>query len=197
VKDLALHLLDDDLGWLSRLRDRDRSGVLDTSDSTSFVNALATKNQQWIDGTPQLSLPVVAGLLRWSGREMNDWYATVDLMGEGGVYWASDGPVPMRFDLAQDLTERWVHQRQMRDAVGRLGSYETVYLGIVLRTFVWAFPHQYRVHAAPGTQVEVSLDGGGEWTLVSDGRGRWEMHEVRPSAAAASLSATEVGGGAS
>ncbi len=46
VKDLALHLLDDDLGWLSRLRDRDRSGGLDTSDSTSFVNALATKNQR-------------------------------------------------------------------------------------------------------------------------------------------------------
>ncbi len=115
-------------------------------------------------------------------------------MGEGGINWASDGPVPMWFDLAQDLTERWVHQRQMRDAVGRLGSYETVYLGIVLRTFVWAFPHQYWVHAAPGTQVEVRLDGGGEWTLVSDGRDRWEMHEGRPSAAAASLSATEVGG---
>jgi len=118
VKDLALHLLDDDLGWLSRLRDQDRSGVLEMSDSTSFVNALAAKNQRWIDGTRQLSLPVVAGLLRWSGREMDDWYASLDLMGEGGVYWASDGAVPLWFDLAQDLTERWVHQRNCSGPAG-------------------------------------------------------------------------------
>jgi len=125
---------------------------------------------------------------------MDDWYASLDLMGEGGVYWASDGAVPLWFDLAQDLTERWVHQRQMREAIGRLGAYDTDYLGIVLRTFVWAFPHQYRFSAAPGTEVEVRLDGGGEWTLASDGRGRWKMHEGQPSAAAASLWATQDAG---
>ncbi len=194
VKDLALNVLDDDLGWLSRLRDRDLSGVVNVSDSTSFVSALAMKNQRWIDGAGQLSLPVVAGLLGWSGREMDDWYATLDLMGKGGVYWASDGPVPLWFELAQDLTERWVHQGQMREAVDRLGTYGTDYLRTVLRTLVWAFPHQYRVSSAPETEVAVSLAGGGQWTLVSDGQGRWEMHEGEASLAAASLLATHGAG---
>ena len=39
VKDLALHILDDDLGWLSRGRDHDRSGRLDVDDS-GVVDAL-------------------------------------------------------------------------------------------------------------------------------------------------------------
>jgi hypothetical protein len=194
VKDVALHLLDDDLGWLSRLRDEDRSGRLDASDPASFVAALAEKNQRWIDGARRLSLPVVAGLLRWAGHEIDDWYASLDLMTEGGVYWASDGPVPMWFDIAQDLTERWVHQRQMRAAVQRVEDYDTRYLPTVLRTFAWAFPHQYRVSAAAGTQVGVRLDGGGVWTLVSDGQGRWSMRVGEPEFAAASLWASQQAG---
>jgi Mycothiol maleylpyruvate isomerase N-terminal domain len=75
VKDLALHLLDDDLGWLSRGRDQDMSGLLDMSDHGSFVAALAAKNQRWIDGAQGLSRHVVAGLLRWSGEQMDIYYA--------------------------------------------------------------------------------------------------------------------------
>ena len=44
VKAVALHLLDDDLGWLSRGRDTDQSGTLDMSNYASFVEALAAKN---------------------------------------------------------------------------------------------------------------------------------------------------------
>src|SRR5690349_6796550 len=49
VKDVALHLLDDDLGWLSRDRDGDTSGLLDASgDYRQFVAALDAKNQRWV-----------------------------------------------------------------------------------------------------------------------------------------------------
>lgn len=123
VKDLALHLLDDDLGWLSRDRDRDRTGLLSVSDHGAFVEALAAKNQRWIDGARGLSAPVIIGLLEWAGHEMDSYYSTMDLEGDGQVSWASDGPVPMWFDIAQDLTERWVHQMQMREAVGRVEGY--------------------------------------------------------------------------
>jgi Mycothiol maleylpyruvate isomerase N-terminal domain. len=116
VKDLALHLLDDDLGWLSRGRDGDRTGLLSTCDHGSFVEALAAKNQRWIDGAAGLSMPVIIGLLEWAGGAMDVYYSTMDLEGDGQVSWASDGRVPMWFDIAQDLTERWVHQMQMREA---------------------------------------------------------------------------------
>jgi uncharacterized damage-inducible protein DinB len=52
VKDVALHLLDDDLGWLSRGRDGDWSGLLPTvGDYRSFVQSLDDKNERWVVGS--------------------------------------------------------------------------------------------------------------------------------------------------
>lgn len=177
VKDVALHLLDDDLGWLSRGRDGDPSGRLAMEDQTSFVEALATKNQRWIDGARGLSLRVVADLLEWTGQQMDAYYDSMDLEAEGRVSWAGDGPVPLWFDIAQDLTERWVHQMQMREAVGRVEDYAQRYLPTVLRTFVWALPHQFRVASPVGTTVQVDLTSGGVWTLTCEGNARWTLSE--------------------
>ncbi|WP_269048269.1 DinB family protein [Paenarthrobacter sp. Z7-10] len=100
VKGVVLHLLDDDLGWLSRLRDRELSGRLDVHEYRSFVDALNAKNQRWILGTWGLSPRVIIDLLEWSGNEMDRWWATIDLMDSGGVNWASDGEVPRTLDIA-------------------------------------------------------------------------------------------------
>lgn len=177
VKGLALHLLDDDLGLLSRQRDRDHSNLLAMDDHETFVAALATKNERWIDGAGGLSTRVITELLAWSGAQLDEHYANVDLLGKGFVSWASDAPVPMWLDMARELTERWVHQMQMREAVGRVDDYAGCYLPTVLRTFVWALPHQFRVRAPAATTVEVDLSSGGIWHLVSDGASRWSLHE--------------------
>ena len=177
VKDLALHLLDDDLGWLSRGRDGDRTGLLSVSEHGAFVEALAAKNQRWIDGAHGLSAPVIIGLLEWAGREMDTYYSTMDLTADGHVGWASDDRVPIWFDIAQDLTERWVHQMQMREAVGRVEGCADTYRPTVLRTFVWALPHQYRVDASPGATVQVDLTSGGSWHLTCDGFMHWSLGE--------------------
>ena len=124
AKDLVLHILDDDLGWLSRGRDGDLSGLLVIDDHASFVKALAAKNQRWIDGAHGLSRQVLIDLLDWSGTQMDAYYASMDLRGEGHVGWAGDDSVPVWFDVAQDLTERWVHQMQIREAVGRVDDFE-------------------------------------------------------------------------
>jgi uncharacterized protein (TIGR03083 family) len=185
VKDLALHLLDDDLGWLSRGRDGDRSGLLDITHQESFVAALAAKNQRWVEGAQGFSLPVVTGLLRWAGAEMDAYYDTIDLRADGRVSWASDDPVPQWFDIAQDLTERWVHQMQMREAVGRVGTYRSDYLRPVLRTFVWALPHQFRVPAPARTRLNVDLGAGGRWSLAAQPSGAWVLTEGLADAPAA------------
>ncbi|MDQ2851081.1 MAG: maleylpyruvate isomerase N-terminal domain-containing protein [Actinomycetota bacterium] len=108
VKGLALHLLDDDLGLLSRQRDHDHSNLLAMDDHETLVTALATKNERWINGAAGLSTRVVTELLAWSGEQLDEHYADVDLLGEGSVSWASDAPVPMWLDMARELTERWV-----------------------------------------------------------------------------------------
>lgn len=142
-------------------------------------------------GTQGLSARVIADLLAWSGEQMDDYYASLDLLGDGEVTWASDGPVPVWFDLAQDLTERWVHQMQLREAVDRVEDFADRYLPVVLRTFVWALPHQYRVDAPAGATVAVDLAAGGAWHLVNDGSTRWVLEEGRAASPAASASFTD------
>jgi uncharacterized protein (TIGR03083 family) len=177
VKDLALHLLDDDLGWLSRGRDGDTSSLLRVEDPQALVAALAEKNQRWVEGAHGLSLRVTLGLLAWTGGQMDAYYASMDLLGEGHVGWAGTGPVPIWFDIAQDLTERWVHQMQMREATGRVEGYRDAFLPTVLRTFVWALPHQYHADAPAGTTVQVDLGAGGVWRLDRREDGAWTLHE--------------------
>lgn len=172
VKDVALHLLDDDLGWLSRERDGDAAGLLAIDvDYDEFVRSLDAKNERWVIGASGLSSRVVADLLRWSGDQVAAYHATIDLEAGASVIWASDEPVPRWFDLCRDLTERWVHQQHIRAAVERPGAHDR-FLADVLETFVWAFPHQYAVDAPDGTRVQIGLDSGGTWHLIRSGR-RW------------------------
>lgn len=64
VRDVALHLLDDDLGWLSRGRDGDLSGLIPMDvDYRDFVGALNHKNQSWVDASQGLSRQLVRELL--------------------------------------------------------------------------------------------------------------------------------------
>lgn len=184
VADVARHLLDDDLGWLSRGRDGDLSGQLDESgDYRSFVRSLDEKNQRWVDGTRGLSPRVVTDLLRWSGEEFQRHVDGLDLDEPSSVIWSGPDPAPRWFDLARDFTERWVHHQQIRDAVGRPGLTDDEHLGAVLRTFLWALPHHYRDVAAPaGTTLVIWITGpgGGAWSLVCSGAGPWDLDEGEP-----------------
>lgn len=186
VKDVALHLLDGDLGQLSIRRDGDLSGLLDdTSGYRQFVAALDAKNQRWVDAAAGLSPRVLTDLLRWSGEQVSRYYATVALHGRARVNWASDGPVPRWLDLAREMTERWVHQQHIRDAAGQPGSHDR-FLPDVLATFAWAFPHQYRPEAEPGTAVQVDFGGGGRWRLTREADG-WVLDEGTAPGPAATL----------
>jgi hypothetical protein len=67
-------------------------------------------------------------------------------------------------------------QQQIRDAVQVPGRHER-FLPDVLRTFVWAFPYQYRAEAAAGTVVQLDFGrGGGSWTLTREAS-RWVLDE--------------------
>ena len=159
---------------LARPRRRHTSGLLPTDgDYRDFVRSLDAKNERWVLGAGGLSQRVVVELLRWSGDQVDQFYRSIDLEGSSGVIWASGGSVPRWFDLCRDLTERWVHQRHIRDAVGRPGDHDR-FLADVLRTFVWAFPHQYTADAPDGTIVQIGLGVGGTWHLVRSDR-RWNL----------------------
>ena len=87
--------------------------------------------------------------------------------------WAGEEESLNWFDVARELTERWHHQQQIRDATGRPPLYEP-YLGPVLATFVRALPFTYRdVEAPEGTAVVFN-----DWTLVREDSA-WRLYEGR------------------
>lgn len=185
VGDVARHLLDDDLGLLSRQRDGDRSGLIPVDGPhEAFVAALDAKNERWVVGAAGLSRQVVTDLLRWSGAEVDRHLATVDLGAPSQVSWAG-GAAPRWLDVAREMTERWVHGRHITDAVGRTppDGADPV-RAEVLRTFVWAVPAQLGP-AAAGTTVGVAL-GDQWWTVRRDAAG-WDLAEGRPAAPTATL----------
>jgi uncharacterized protein (TIGR03083 family) len=182
VKDVALHLLADDLGRLSWGRDGFASPSfaigLDIGQWSGLVAAINRQNETWVEATRRLSPRLLCDLLRFSGEETDAYYRTLDPNAIGGpVDWAGPEPAPVWLDLAREYTERWVHQQQIRDAVGRPGLTERPWLHPVLDTFVRALPHTLRDAAAPiGACVRLAIRGeaGGQWLAVR-AEGGWRL----------------------
>src|SRR6266581_8786140 len=52
---------------------------------------------------------------------------------------------------------------------GRAADQQDEYLSLVLRTFIWGFPHQYQARAPAGTTIALEIPGIGAWTLTRTG----------------------------
>jgi uncharacterized protein (TIGR03083 family) len=183
VKDIALHLLAVDLSWLAHGRDHSQAGIIPVSaEHEEFVRGLAQLNQRWVDGARMLSPRLITGLLEWSGEQLDAYLAAVDLACPSSVYWA--GEVPLWFNLAREFTERWVHYQQIRETVRPAGhdQRQDEYLPLVLRTFIWGFPHQYKAQAPAGTVIAVEIPSIGTWTLTRTATG-WSLDEGQQAAA--------------
>lgn len=117
-------------------------------------------------------------LLGWGGEQVLAYFRSLDPQAIGGpVSWAGPEPAPHWLDMAREYTERWVHQEQIRDAVGVTGLREPLLFHPVLDTFAHALPHAYRdVAAADGTHVRLVVTGqaGGQWSVIKRG-GRWGL----------------------
>src|SRR4029079_2808652 len=94
------------------------------------------------------------------------------------VDWAGPEPAPVWMHVAREYTERWLHQQQIRDALGRRGLMERRMFAPVLDTFVRALPHRFRdVASSDGTHVRLTITGnaGGMWSLIRE-RGGWRLY---------------------
>jgi uncharacterized protein (TIGR03083 family) len=178
VKDVAAHLLGGDVGILSRERDHfvASASVIHTHDQLiALVNRL---NDEWVTAARRMSPRVLCDLLAWMGPRVEAYFSSLDPMAIGGpVSWAGPEPAPVWFDLARELTERWHHQQQMRDATRRPPLYDPYFLAPVLDTFVRALPYNFRQTSAPsGTivRLEISGDAGGVW-FVRRASESWEL----------------------
>jgi uncharacterized protein (TIGR03083 family) len=183
VKDIALHLLSVDLGKLARCRDgfSDPSFAppgADLTDWTTLVGALGEWNEQWIRATRRLSQRLLCELLQVTGPLVHSYFTSIDLTALGEtVSWAGPDPAPVWLDVAREYTERWTHQQQIREAVGRPGLTERRFFAPVLATFIHALPHTLRSVKAPeDTRLRLRITGeaGGAWQVVRTSE-RWQL----------------------
>ena len=188
VKDLAAHLLGDDLGVVARGRDAYTASWIDAPSYEALVAAIDAQNEVWVAAMRRASPRQLVELLRFSAEHLHAHLSSLDLDAMGGpVDWAGPQPQPIWMDVAREYTEMWAHQAQIRDAVAApmLGTRRMFFP--VLDCYARALPHAFReVAAAEGTHVRLVVTGeaGGEWSLVRSG-GAWGLFsgvEPAPSA---------------
>lgn len=165
VKDVAAHLLDTALRRLSSHRDGHHMPANVNGGLVQLVNFM---NREWVSTARRLSPEVLTDMLDRYGRQMADFFMTLDphAPAQWAVSWAGDETSPMWFDIARELTERWHHQQQIRDAVGRPPLYQSRFFTPVIDTFMRALPFTYRsVEAAAGTSLAFEIGDVGTWFL--------------------------------
>ena len=160
VKDIAAHLLDTTLRRLSMHRDAYMPPPREITSISALVNDL---NAEGVSYARRLSPDMLVDLHERYGAQLAEFFATLDPFADAkwSVSWAGEEQSPMWFDVARELTEKWHHQQQIRDAVGRAPLYER-YLAPVIATFVRALPFTYRdVDASVVVRIDDAV-----WSLV-------------------------------
>ena len=193
VKDIVAHLLDSCLRRLSFGRDGlDPASARPISGYEDLVAYLNELNAQWIAATRRLSPGVLMDLMDLAGPQLHRYFSSLDPQETArfGVAWAGEERSLNWFDIGREYTERWLHQQQIREAVGAMGLTGQEWLHPALDIFVRALPHTYRqVEAEPGITVafEIRGEAGGVWTLARGPAG-WTLLGGREPQARAQVS---------
>jgi len=184
VRDIGLHLLGDDIGYLARNRDGFSNPFFAGRDMErweSLVQSINEANELWVRAMQRVSPALLADLLELTGKQFYEYVASLDAMAMNGtVSWAGPGAAPVWLDIAREYTERWLHQQQIRDAVHRPGLKERKFFHPVLDTFVRALPHTYRDVAVTDTTVVklvVTGEAGDVWYVVGVANG-WSLYKT-------------------
>ena len=180
VRDITAHLLDDDLRRLSFHRDGQPPPAGGTIDGhASLVAMINRMNAEWVAVARRMSPRVLIELLEATGPMVVELFRSIEphAPAHWAVAWAGEETSAHWFDVGRDYTERWLHQQQIRDAVGAPSLTGREWLNPVLDLFVRAVPVAYRdVGREDGTAMRLAIEGpaGGDWTLRREA-GTWHL----------------------
>ncbi|MEO8456318.1 MAG: maleylpyruvate isomerase family mycothiol-dependent enzyme [Chloroflexota bacterium] len=193
VQDIAAHLVADDLGRLSWQRDGAPGSVFQPTSAESFETDLRDfinrQNNLWVDTMRRFSAQVVLGMLEWTGPSTQKHFESLEPDAPGlPVSWAGESESPNWFDLAREYSERWIHQAQIREAVGAPMLYEMRLFQPLIATMVRALPHTLRtLDAKDGAHIRIVVPTvRTAWSLVREG-GRWQLVQPLPTLADATV----------
>lgn len=180
VKDIVSHLLDGNLRTLSFLRDKyfgeTTSNINSYTDLVSYLNQL---NASWTNATRRLSPQVLIELLETTGTQYSEHLKTLKPFEPAlfSVAWSGQNKSDNWFHIAREYTEKYTHQQQIRDAVGKQGILTKELFYPFVDTLMIGLPHTYRnISADTGTIVTINIltDIGGQWNLVKTSTS-WEL----------------------
>jgi uncharacterized protein (TIGR03083 family) len=170
VKGVALHILGDDLSLLTRQRDTSTNSlILFAMDhpGLSFRALLDGFNEQWVAASRFFSTPLVIDMLRLVGEWSEAFYSSVGLdttSGEPVGFFAVDVPSPYWQVIAREYVERFVHQSQIRRAVGA-PELDGEMVAAAARVVVHASAAWLRNYApAVGSTIAIDFGAAGSWT---------------------------------
>jgi len=175
--DIVAHIVHDYVRKLARSRDgHESAGPRQAEDLAAFLHRV---NQEFVDVSTPWSPRVLIDLLGHLGPQLDAYWAGLEMDRRGEpVSWAApDEPAPAWLDIAREYSEYWVHQQQIRDAVGRPGADEDRLVRPVVDVFLRAVPYALRdVPATRGASVDIAVygPGGGNWVVSRDDAG-WSI----------------------
>jgi uncharacterized protein (TIGR03083 family) len=171
VKQLALHILGDDLSLLARQRDATpKQGLVlygESHPGLTFMQLLDGFNEQWVTASTFMSPPLLIELLRLVGEWSDNFYSSVgpDTISREPVgFFAQTEPSPYWQVVAREYAERVIHQSQLRRAVAA-PEIEGEVVTWMARVVVHALAHwlvDYR--AADGVTIGMDFGAAGSWT---------------------------------
>jgi len=192
VKDVASHLVADDLGRVSSRRDEHHQAWVPGDEPLKAY--IDRRNAEWVTAMGRLSPKVIRSLLEFSAHETQRLFESVDPFALGlPVSWVGPEPAPSWLDIAREFTERWHHQQQIREAVGAPLLNEPTFLRPALATFAFSLVPPYRgLEASEGTTVQLSVEGpsGGDWAVVREPTD-WTLQAGRADSPTGSVSMDE------
>jgi len=173
VRHVAAHLLDTQLRKLTLARDKyfaESPQINSPQDLVDFINRM---NAEGVALYSRLSPAVLISLMEVTSRESYEFHRSLDPFAKAmfSVSWAGESESQNWFDTARELTERWHHQQQIREAVGNPGIMTPRLYHPVLDCFMRVLPFAYHdVTAAPNSLIEVQVNGdcGGSWFLYRE-----------------------------
>src|SRR3954471_10413820 len=179
VNDIVSHLLDTGLRRLSLGRDGFTPPEADIASYADLVAYLNRLNAEWVTATRRLSPEVLMDQIDNMAPQVQEFFASLDPHTEAqfGVAWAGEESSPVWFDIGREYTERWLHQQQIREAVGAPSLVARQWLHPALDIFMRALPHTYRaVRAEPDQSILFAIEGeaGDDWTLRRETQG-WRL----------------------
>ena len=177
VKGIALHVLGDDLSLLTRQRDASTDSLTlfaEDHPGLAFRQLLDGFNEEWVAASRFLGTPLLIELLDVVGRWSADFYENVGLetvAREPVQFFATLDPSPYWQVIAREYAERFIHQSQIRRALGRapLDGELVIAAARVHADLLAAWMRDLDV--ADGTTVAMVFGTVGHWTLTRDAGG--------------------------